>query len=80
MATNSYIRWEDDIELLKAYGAKAYRFSIAWPRIIPLGGRDDPVNQDGVVFYSQFIDGLLKAGIEPYVVLRVSSFNLILID
>lgn len=71
MATNSYLRWEDDIELLKAYGAKAYRFSIAWPRIIPLGGRDDPVNPKGIEFYSKFIDALLKAGIEPYLVFRI---------
>jgi len=69
VATNSYLRWEDDIELLKSYGAKAYRFSIAWPRIIPLGGRNDPVNAKGIEFYSKFIDSLLKAGIEPYVTL-----------
>ena len=59
---------------MKQYGIKAYRFSIAWSRIIPLGGREDPVNPKGIEFYSNFIDGLLEAGIIPFVV-RVNSFS-----
>ena len=47
---------------------KSYRFSIAWSRIIPLGGRDDPVNEAGIKFYSDFIDALLERGITPFVV------------
>jgi beta-glucosidase/6-phospho-beta-glucosidase/beta-galactosidase len=36
-ACDSYRKWEDDIKLLQQYGANSYRFSIAWPRIIPKG-------------------------------------------
>ena len=53
---------------MKKYGIKAYRFSISWSRIIPLGGRDDPINELGIKFYSNFIDELLANGIKPFVV------------
>lgn len=53
---------------MKQYGIKAYRFSISWSRVIPLGGRDDPVNEKGIQFYSKFIDELLANGIMPFVV------------
>jgi len=36
-ACDSYHKWEEDIKLLQQYGANSYRFSIAWPRIIPKG-------------------------------------------
>jgi beta-glucosidase len=68
VATDSYRLWQEDIALLKQYGVRAYRFSISWPRVIPLGGRDDPVNEEGIAFYSKFIDGLLAANIVPLVV------------
>ena len=54
--------------MLCQYGVKAYRFSISWPRIIPLGGRDDPTNPKGIKFYSDFIDELIANGIVPFVV------------
>jgi beta-glucosidase len=50
-------------------GVTAYRFSISWARIIPLGGRKDPINAQGIQWYSKFIDQLLKAGITPFVTL-----------
>lgn len=62
--------------LLKEYNVKAYRFSISWSRVIPNGGRDDPVNEKGLEFYSNLIDALLEADIEPFVVsntLKVGS-------
>lgn len=68
VATDSYRLWREDIALLKQYGIKAYRFSIAWSRIIPLGGRNDPINPKGIKFYSDVIDELLRAGITPFVV------------
>ncbi|KAI0030154.1 beta-glucosidase [Vararia minispora EC-137] len=69
IATDSYARYKEDIALLRQYGVRAYRFSIAWPRIIPLGGRADPVNERGIQWYSDFIDELIKNGITPFVTL-----------
>ncbi|KAI0772973.1 beta-glucosidase 1B [Trametes elegans] len=69
VATDSYKRWEEDLDLLVQYGVKSYRFSIAWSRIIPLGGRNDPVNEAGIQWYSHLIDALLARGIVPFVTL-----------
>ncbi|KAG8906590.1 hypothetical protein FRB99_006545 [Tulasnella sp. 403] len=69
VATDSYRLWKEDIKLLKEYGIRAYRFSISWPRIIPLGGRNDPLNEEGIKFYNDFIDALLAANITPFVTL-----------
>ncbi|RDB17253.1 Beta-glucosidase 1B [Hypsizygus marmoreus] len=69
VATESYKLWKEDLELLAKYGVKAYRFSISWSRVIPLGGRDDPINAQGIKFYSDLIDGLLARGITPFVTL-----------
>jgi beta-glucosidase/6-phospho-beta-glucosidase/beta-galactosidase len=44
-------------------GVNAHRMSLSWSRIIPNGGRDEPVNQAGVDFYRRVIQGLLDAGI-----------------
>ena len=67
VACDHYHRWPQDIELMKSLGLRAYRFSIAWPRILPDGrGR---VNQAGLEFYSRLVDGLLAAGITPFVTL-----------
>ncbi len=54
---------------MKKLGAKAYRFSLSWSRIIPIGGRNDPINQAGLDHYAKFVDDLLAAGIEPYITL-----------
>ena len=67
VACDHYHRWREDIGLMKELGLKAYRFSIAWPRIFP-NGRGE-VNQAGIDFYSQLVDALLKAEIEPCVTL-----------
>lgn len=69
MTTDSYRLWKEDIALLAQYGVKSYRFSLSWSRIIPLGGRNDPVNPKGIAFYSNFIDALLEHGIIPFVTL-----------
>jgi beta-glucosidase len=57
------------VKLLKDIGARAYRFSISWSRVIPLGGRKDPVNQKGLQYYIDLVDELLANGIEPMVTL-----------
>ncbi|KAH9941199.1 beta-glucosidase 1A [Epithele typhae] len=69
VATDSYRLWREDIALLKEHGVNAYRFSISWSRLIPLGGRDDTVNETGIAFYRQFIEELVKNSITPYVTL-----------
>ncbi|WP_434721479.1 GH1 family beta-glucosidase [Mesorhizobium sp. RIZ17] len=67
VACDSYHRWGDDIAVLKTLGLGAYRFSLAWTRLLP-EGRGIP-NAKGIAFYDRLIDGLLEAGIEPYLTL-----------
>lgn len=64
-----YNRMPDDVGLMHSLGVDVYRFSIAWPRVIPLGGRNDPVNEKGIAFYSDLIDRLLARNIQPVVTL-----------
>jgi len=67
VACDQYHRYEEDIAVMKELGIKAYRFSIAWPRIIPDG--TGAVNAEGVAFYHRLIDALLQNNIEPVVTL-----------
>ncbi len=67
IACDSYHRWQEDIDLLKAMHLTAYRFSIAWARIFPEG--EGKLNPAGLAWYDRFVDALLAAGIEPYVTL-----------
>ncbi|HET7128260.1 MAG TPA: GH1 family beta-glucosidase [Gaiellaceae bacterium] len=67
VACDFYHRYPDDIALMRELGIDAFRFSIAWPRIIP-GGRG-PVNAKGLDFYDRLVDELLGNGITPYVTL-----------
>ncbi len=67
VACDHYHRWREDIALIRELGAQAYRFSIAWPRIIP-GGRGE-TNEKGLAFYDRLVDGLLESGITPWVTL-----------
>ncbi|EGO30093.1 glycoside hydrolase, family 1 [Serpula lacrymans var. lacrymans S7.9] len=69
VATDSYKRWKEDVALLKSYGVNSYRFSLSWSRIIPLGGRGDKVNPEGIAFYRGIIEELVKNGITPYLTL-----------
>ncbi len=62
-----YNRYREDVAIMKSLGLQAYRFSVAWPRVMPEGlGR---VNQPGLDFYDRLVDELLAAGIEPYATL-----------
>ncbi len=67
VACDHYNRWRSDITLLAELGVHAYRFSVAWPRVLPLG-RGRPLDA-GLDFYDQLVDGLLEAGIVPWVTL-----------
>ncbi|TXT11194.1 hypothetical protein VHUM_01945 [Vanrija humicola] len=67
VACDSYHLWREDVALLKKYGMNSYRFSLAWSRIIPDGGAGDPVNEKGVEYYDNLINGLLAEDITPFV-------------
>jgi len=67
VANDHYHRYRDDVGLIKDLGAKAYRFSIAWPRVFPDG--DGTPNPRGLDFYDRLVDELLANGIEPYATL-----------
>jgi beta-glucosidase len=64
VACDHYHRWRDDIAMMKSLGVHAYRFSIAWPRVVPDGAGQ--VNAAGLGFYDRLVDALLDAGIIPY--------------
>lgn len=66
IACDHYHRWPQDVALLADLGLGAYRFSTAWPRIFPEAG---VLNQAGLDFYSRLVDGLLEAGIAPWLTL-----------
>ncbi len=66
-ACDSYHRYREDVRLMRELGLGAYRFSVAWPRVLPDGtGR---VNAAGLDFYDRLVDELLANGIEPFVTL-----------
>jgi len=67
VACDSYHLYPTDIQLMRNLGISVYRMSIAWSRIFP-DGRGAP-NPKGVDYYNRVIDGLLAAGITPYVTL-----------
>jgi beta-glucosidase len=67
VACDHYHRWREDVALMKDLGLHAYRFSVAWPRVLPAG--IGAVNAAGVDFYDRLVDGLLAAGIDPWVTL-----------
>jgi beta-glucosidase len=62
-----YHRWQDDVQIMKDLGLRAYRFSISWPRVMPSGRKK--INQAGLDFYSRLVDNLLAADIRPFVTL-----------
>ena len=63
VACDHYNRMEADVALMKSLGLQAYRFSVAWGRVLPEGsGR---INEAGLAFYERLVDTLLAYGIEP---------------
>ena len=67
VACDHYHRWQDDLSLLGELGVASYRFSIAWPRVVPTGS--GAVNEAGLDFYDRLVDGLLERDIDPLVTL-----------
>ena len=62
-ACNHYELWPQDLDLIRDGGFDGYRFSFAWPRLIPEG--TGAINQAGIDFYDRLIDGMLQRGISP---------------
>lgn len=67
IACDAYHRWAGDIAIMRELGLQAYRFSIGWSRVVPTG--KGAANREGLDYYDQLVDGLLAAGIEPWVTL-----------
>ena len=67
VAVDHYHRYKEDVRLMAEQGLKAYRFSVAWSRVIPDG--DGEINEAGIQFYENLIDELLAHNIEPIVTL-----------
>jgi len=67
IACDHYHRWREDVGLLRDLGCNAYRLSISWPRVLPVGG--GAVNEAGLAFYDRLIDELLANGVRPFVTL-----------
>jgi beta-glucosidase len=66
-ACDHYHRYAEDIALMRRIGVGAYRFSVAWPRVLSAGR--GAANEPGLAFYDRLVDGLLAAGIEPWLCL-----------
>ncbi|MEO3809807.1 GH1 family beta-glucosidase [Sphaerisporangium sp. B11E5] len=66
-ACDHYHRYAEDIALMDRLDLMAYRFSVSWPRVMPTGA--GAVNAAGLDFYERLVDGLLAAGITPYITL-----------
>jgi len=67
IACDHYHRWPEDVALMHELGIGAYRLSTAWPRILPEGR--GPANAKGLEFYDRLVDGIMEAGIEPWICL-----------
>jgi beta-glucosidase len=64
VACDHHARFLDDVALMGELGLHAYRFSVAWPRVIPNGS--GAVNAPGLDFYDRLVDALLEHGIRPF--------------
>ena len=64
IACDHYLRYKEDVKIMKEIGLDAYRGSISWPRVLPEG--EGKINQKGLDFYDRLTDELLKNDITPY--------------
>lgn len=67
IACDHYHRYQEDLDLMKWMGVDAYRFSVAWPRVIPSGTGE--INKAGLDFYDRLVDAALDRHIEPWLTL-----------
>ncbi len=78
-AIDMYDHYKEDIALFAEMGFKCYRFSFSWSRIFP-NGEEEEANEEGLKFYEDFIDELLKYGIEPVVTICHFDMPLALVE
>jgi Glycosyl hydrolase family 1 len=69
IANDHYHLFTTDVALMKSLNVRAYRFSIAWSRLLPTGRHRDSVSATGIQFYHDLIDELLRQNIEPWITL-----------
>ena len=67
VACDHYHRYREDVALVASLGLQAYRFSVAWPRVMPDGAGQ--VNTAGLDFYDRLVDELCASGIQPHATL-----------
>ena len=78
-AVDAYGHYKEDIALFAELGLRCYRFSISWSRIFPTGEEKEP-NEAGLRYYDNYIDELLKYGIEPIVTICHFDMPLALVE
>jgi beta-glucosidase len=67
VACDHYHRWQEDLDIAQQMGLNAYRFSISWPRVII--DATGTINEEGLQFYSDLVDGMLARGLQPWATL-----------
>ncbi len=67
IACNTYHDYQTDIDIMAKLGLNAYRFSVAWTRVLPQG--KGAINQKGLDYYNRLVDALLDKGITPFLTL-----------
>ena len=78
-AVDAYGHYKEDIALFAELGLRCYRFSVSWSRIFPTGEEEEP-NEAGLRYYDNYIDELLKYGIEPVVTICHFDMPLALVE
>ena len=68
LACDHYHRLDDDLDLIASLGVKAYRCSVSWPRVQPLG--QGAWNEAGLAFYERLVDGLIQRGLQAHLTLN----------
>ncbi|XP_049938951.1 myrosinase 1-like [Schistocerca serialis cubense] len=66
VSCDSYHKYQEDVQMLRALKANVYRFLISWARVLPTGDLD-VINQGGIDYYNNLINELLANGIQPLV-------------